>query len=180
MAIHNPKPTNSDKSLQHLDLEKQQQKCPSQQDLSTCCPTSKQSVYAGLGWLDRLLVLWILLAIIIGILLGNYVPSVGPALQKGKFVQVSVPIGEYIAPLSFLHSSPEFVVLTWFPTAVGLLVMMYPIMCKVKFETLHHVFSKRAICIQIGFSIFVNWIIAPFFMVSTITPNQTSHPKPNN
>jgi len=54
----------------------------------------KKSVYAGLGWLDRLLVLWILLAIIIGILLGNFVESVGPALQKGKFVGVSVPIGE--------------------------------------------------------------------------------------
>lgn len=54
----------------------------------------KKSVYAGLGWLDRLLVLWILLAIIIGILLGNFVDNVGPALQKGKFVGVSVPIGE--------------------------------------------------------------------------------------
>ena len=53
---------------------------------------SKKSVYAGLGWLDRLLVLWIFLAIVIGILLGNFVASVGPALQKGKFVQVSVPI----------------------------------------------------------------------------------------
>jgi len=54
----------------------------------------KKSVYAGLGWLDRLLVLWILLAIVVGILLGNFVDSVGPALQKGKFVQVSVPIGK--------------------------------------------------------------------------------------
>jgi hypothetical protein len=54
----------------------------------------KKSVYAGLGWLDRLLVLWILLAIIVGILLGNFVDDVGPALQKGKFVDVSVPIGE--------------------------------------------------------------------------------------
>lgn len=54
---------------------------------------TKHSVYKGLGWLDRLLVLWILLAIIIGIVLGNFVDSVGPALQKGKFVDVSVPIG---------------------------------------------------------------------------------------
>lgn len=54
---------------------------------------AKKSVYAGLGWLDRLLVLWILLAIIIGILLGNFVDGVGPALQRGKFVGVSVPIG---------------------------------------------------------------------------------------
>lgn len=68
------------------DLEKQA--------AESSAPTSKESVYQGLGWLDRLLVLWILLAIIIGVLLGNFVPSVGPALQKGKFVQVSVPIGE--------------------------------------------------------------------------------------
>lgn len=54
----------------------------------------KKSVYAGLGWLDRLLVLWILLAIIIGILLGNFVDGIGPALQRGKFVDVSIPIGE--------------------------------------------------------------------------------------
>jgi arsenite transporter len=54
---------------------------------------TKHSVYKSLGWLDRLLVLWILLAIIVGILLGNFVDSVGPALQKGKFVNVSAPIG---------------------------------------------------------------------------------------
>ena len=65
---------------------------------------AKKSVYAGLGWLDRLLVLWILLAIIGGILLGNFVHSVGPALQRGKFVQVSVPIGE-----------PEYIYISIFP-----------------------------------------------------------------
>jgi ACR3 family arsenite transporter len=48
---------------------------------------------------------------------------------------------------------------------VGLLVMMYPILCKVKFETLHHIFRKRDIWVQIGFSIVVNWIIAPLVMV---------------
>jgi arsenite transporter len=56
--------------------------------------TTKASVYAGLGWLDRLLVLWILLAIVIGILLGNFVDSAGPALQRGHFVGVSIPIGK--------------------------------------------------------------------------------------
>lgn len=51
-------------------------------------------------------------------------------------------------------------------SAMGLLVMMYPILCKVRYETLHLVFRERDIWIQIGFSIFVNWIIAPFLMVS--------------
>jgi ACR3 family arsenite efflux pump ArsB len=50
--------------------------------------------------------------------------------------------------------------------AIGLLVMMYPIMCKVRFETLHHVFQTREIWKQIAFSIVLNWIIAPLVMVS--------------
>jgi len=72
--------------LQQVDIEKQPGDGPQS--------TKKKSAYQGLGWLDRLLVLWILLAIIIGILLGNFVNSVGPALQKGRFVNVSVPIGK--------------------------------------------------------------------------------------
>lgn len=47
----------------------------------------------GLSFLDRFLVIWIILAMAIGILLGNLVPSTGPALQKGQFVGVSLPIG---------------------------------------------------------------------------------------
>jgi len=50
-------------------------------------------------------------------------------------------------------------------TAIGLLVMMYPILCKVKFETLHFAFREKQLWVQLGFSIFLNWIIAPFFMV---------------
>jgi len=72
--------------LQQVDIEKQ----PGGGSQNT----KKKSAYQGLGWLDRLLVLWIFLAIVIGILLGNFVNSVGPALQKGKFVNVSVPIGK--------------------------------------------------------------------------------------
>jgi len=101
----------------------------------------KRSVYAGLGWLDRLLALWILLAIIIGMVLGNFVPNISEKLQQGEFVGVSVPI------------------------AIGLLVMMYPILCKIQYETLHRVFAHRQIWIQIAFSIFVNWIVAPLLML---------------
>ncbi len=56
---------------------------------------AKTSAFKNLGLLDRFLALWILLAMAIGIILGNFVPNTGPALQKGKFVGVSVPIGEY-------------------------------------------------------------------------------------
>ncbi|KAF2476051.1 arsenical-resistance protein [Lindgomyces ingoldianus] len=96
-----------------------------------------------LSFLDRFLVIWIILAMAIGIILGNTVPSTGPALQKGQFVGVSLPI-----------------------EAIGLLVMMYPILCKVRFETLHLLLGSRALWIQILVSFVLNWIIAPLFMVA--------------
>jgi hypothetical protein len=43
--------------------------------------------------------------------------------------------------------------------------MMYPILCKVKYETLHRIFAHRQIWIQLGFSVVANWIIAPLLMV---------------
>jgi len=51
----------------------------------------------GLSLLDRFLVVWILLAMAIGIVLGNTVPSTGPALQQGTFVGVSIPIGMFLS-----------------------------------------------------------------------------------
>ena len=73
----------SDKSTDLESLPIQEQAAP-----------NHVSVIKGLGYLDRFLALWILLAMIIGVLLGNFVPNTGPALQKGKFVGVSIPIGE--------------------------------------------------------------------------------------
>ncbi|KAK1688395.1 arsenical-resistance protein [Colletotrichum godetiae] len=100
------------------------------------------SVFKSLGILDRFLAVWIFLAMLIGILLGNFVPNAGQALQQGKFAGVSVPI------------------------AVGLLVMMYPILCKVQYEKLHTIFRTREVWIQLGFSVILNWIVAPFFMLT--------------
>lgn len=57
--------------------------------------TAKQSAFKTLGWLDRFLAIWIFLAMAIGIILGNFVENAGPALQKGKFVGVSIPIGNF-------------------------------------------------------------------------------------
>jgi ACR3 family arsenite transporter len=94
----------------------------------------------GLSFLDRFLVLWIVLAMAVGILLGNFVPSTGPTLQRGTFVGVSVPI------------------------AVGLLVMMYPILCKVRFETLHLLLKERDLWVQLGLSFLINWILCPLLM----------------
>ncbi|MCJ1229140.1 hypothetical protein MMC12_005805 [Toensbergia leucococca] len=116
------------------DLEKQREEPP-------LSPKAKDSAFKSLGLLDQFLALWIFLAMAIGIILGNFVPSTGPALQRGRFVGVSVPI------------------------AVGLLVMMFPILCKVKFETLHRAFRGREIWVQVLFSVVVNWVVAPFVML---------------
>jgi len=56
------------------------------------------SVFKSLGFLDRFLAIWIFLAMLIGILLGNLVSNAGPALHKGTFVGVSVPIGKLQIP----------------------------------------------------------------------------------
>lgn len=111
----------------------------------------------GLGFLDRFLVIWIILAMGIGIILGEFVPSTGPDLQKGKFVGVSVPIGMFTAYLR--HH------ITYTRIAVGLLVMMYPILCKVRYETLHLLLSHRALWIQLGVSFVLNWILCPLLML---------------
>ncbi|KAL2753550.1 hypothetical protein ACRALDRAFT_1036227 [Sodiomyces alcalophilus JCM 7366] len=127
--------TPGDSSL--ADLEQQATELQTENDFLN----GKTSAFKAMGWLERWLGLWIFIAMAVGIILGNFVPSVGPALQKGKFVDVSVPI------------------------AVGLLVMMYPILCKVRYETLHKVFAEREIWRQMLFSAVINWIVAPFFML---------------
>ncbi|KAM3065931.1 arsenicals resistance [Clarireedia jacksonii] len=127
----------------HLSLSNDIEKS-SLQPASTTTPEEPQpqsSLFKSLSLLDRFLALWIFLAMAIGIILGNFVPNTAETLQRGTFVGVSVPI------------------------AIGLLVMMYPILCKVKFETLHHAFRTRDIWIQIAFSVVVNWIVAPLVML---------------
>lgn len=124
------------------------------------------SVFHQLGILDRFLAIWIFLAMAIGIILGNFVPNTGPALERGKFVGVSIPIGKYIQCLQGVQNQKCSLLISFLLfEAVGLLVMMYPILCKVRYETLHRSFRQKSLWIQVGFSIVVNWIIAPFFMV---------------
>ncbi|KAK0729221.1 arsenical-resistance protein [Apiosordaria backusii] len=127
----------TNQSTDHDDPEKQS---PPPPPLPPCA--EPKNTFQSLSFLDRFLAVWIFLAMLIGVLLGNFVDDVGPALHKGTFFDVSVPI------------------------AVGLLVMMYPILCKVKYESLHKVFREREIWVQLGFSIVVNWVVAPLFMLA--------------
>lgn len=108
----------------------------------TGCPTTTTtSTFKSLSFLDRFLALWIFLSMALGILLGIFVPATPRALQHGEFANVSIPI------------------------AVGLLVMMYPILCKVQYETLHLILRERALWAHFAFSVVVNWVVAPLFMV---------------
>ncbi|PNY30060.1 Arsenical-resistance protein Acr3 [Tolypocladium capitatum] len=124
------------------DAETQQRQQQQQQSDGPLKPDRKVSAFKSLGWLDRYLAVWIFLSMAVGIIVGNFAPDVGDVLQRGQFVGVSVPI------------------------AIGLLIMMYPILCNVRYETLHVILRQTALWRQIGFAIFVNWIVAPFFMLA--------------
>ena len=163
-----------------IEKDPERQQC-SPGNLESCTPceiTDKESdspndrdrkptsAFHQLGILDRFLAIWIFLAMVVGIILGNFVPNTGPALERGKFVGVSIPIGKYIQCLPEVQNQKCSLLISFLLfEAVGLLVMMYPILCKVRYETLHRSFRQKSLWIQVGFSIVVNWIIAPFFMV---------------
>lgn len=53
--------------------------------------------------------------------------------------------------------------------------MMYPILCKVKYESMHKLISQRGMWKQILFSVIINWIVAPFLMVSSVLGTPVIH-----
>lgn len=63
------------------------------QEIQEALGSGKVSAFKSLGWLDRFLAVWIFLAMVIGILLGNFIPNASSVLQRGRFAGVSVPIG---------------------------------------------------------------------------------------
>ncbi|WP_146363956.1 ACR3 family arsenite efflux transporter [Arthrobacter yangruifuii] len=103
---------------------------------STAPPQTGQ-VTARLSTLDRFLPVWILAAMASGLLLGRLVPGIGPALDSVKVSNVSLPI------------------------AVGLLVMMYPVLAKVRYNETSRVIADRKLMIT---SLILNWVAAPAFM----------------
>ncbi|MHA3700870.1 ACR3 family arsenite efflux transporter [Jatrophihabitans sp. YIM 134969] len=94
-------------------------------------------VLARLSRLDRFLPVWIVTAMAAGIGLGRAVPGLANGLDAVRVGSVSLPI------------------------AIGLLVMMYPVLAKVRYRQLDRVTSDRRLLVT---SLILNWVIGPALM----------------
>ena len=106
------------------------------------------AVLGKLSLLDRFLPVWILVAMALGLGLGKLVPGIQSALD-------SVSIGE-----------------TSLPIALGLMLMMYPVLAKVRYEEMGHVTGDRRL---LWLSLLLNWVIGPalmFVLAWTFLPDQ--------
>ncbi|WP_336707353.1 ACR3 family arsenite efflux transporter [Oerskovia sp. USHLN155] len=101
-------------------------------------PTSTSSLSAGrLSTLDRWLPAWIGLAMVAGLLLGRFVPVLSDVLASMEVGGISVPI------------------------AIGLLVMMYPVLAKVRYDKVASVTGDKKLLVS---SLVLNWLVGPALM----------------
>ncbi len=103
-------------------------------------PTERSNdtaILARLSFLDRFLPLWIVLAMGVGLALGRFVPGFTDALNAVKVGSVSLPI------------------------AIGLLLMMYPVLAKVRYSETSRVTGDRKLLVS---SLVLNWLVGPALM----------------
>ncbi len=104
---------------------------------ATAAPAETGPVLRRLSVLDRWLPAWIIGAMVLGLALGRFIPGLASGLDAVTIGSVSVPI------------------------AIGLLVMMYPVLAKVRYTDTGHVLTDKRLMIT---SLGLNWVVAPALM----------------